>query len=188
MPLVPATAERELLHTRRIQCQGFRRADGLWDIEGHLVDTKSYAFENRERGTVNPGTPLHDMWLRLTIDDSMVVRAVAASTDASPYRLCGEVPPRFETLVGVAIGKGWRRAIQERLGGAKGCTHLVELLGPIATTAFQTMAMVRRASEAADPALSPVRLNSCYAYREDGPLVKERWPDAYVGRGDGASS
>ncbi|MGH7035691.1 MAG: DUF2889 domain-containing protein, partial [Stellaceae bacterium] len=51
MPL-SAAAPREPIHTRQIECRGFRRADGLWDIEGHLIDTKSYAFQNEHRGEV----------------------------------------------------------------------------------------------------------------------------------------
>ena len=45
MPL-PDPVPREPLHTRRVECRGYRRADGLWDIEGHLVDTKAYPFAN----------------------------------------------------------------------------------------------------------------------------------------------
>ena len=39
MPLSPA-APREHIHTRTVTCRGYRRKDGLWDIEGHLVDVK----------------------------------------------------------------------------------------------------------------------------------------------------
>ena len=39
MPLSPAPP-RQPVHDRRVRCQGYRRADGLWDIEGHLTDTK----------------------------------------------------------------------------------------------------------------------------------------------------
>ena len=74
MPLSSA-APRERLHTRQIECCGYRRADGLWEIEAHLTDVKTYAFDNQFRGHVEPGDPLHDMWLRLTIDDEMTVRA-----------------------------------------------------------------------------------------------------------------
>ena len=28
----------------RFSCTGYRRADGLWDVEGHLTDVKTYAF------------------------------------------------------------------------------------------------------------------------------------------------
>ena len=40
---------------------------------------------------------------------------------------------------GLRVGPGWRRAVRARLGGVQGCTHPVELLGPLATTAYQTV-------------------------------------------------
>ena len=54
MPLGTAT-DRELVHGRTIICQGYRRADGLWDIEGHLVDTKAYSFPTGRDGARNGG-------------------------------------------------------------------------------------------------------------------------------------
>jgi hypothetical protein len=45
---------------------GYQREDGMWDIEGHLRDIKGYAFESEWRGKVEEGTPVHDMWIRLT--------------------------------------------------------------------------------------------------------------------------
>ena len=42
MPLSEPTA-REPLHRRTIDMVGYRRADGLFDIEAHLIDTKTYA-------------------------------------------------------------------------------------------------------------------------------------------------
>ena len=41
MPL-STSAPRQLMHNRAIECRGYQREDGLWDIEGHLVDTKTY--------------------------------------------------------------------------------------------------------------------------------------------------
>src|SRR3546814_9238527 len=83
MPLSPP-AERDPIHVRRVECRGYRRADGLWDVEGHMTDVKAYAFDNEHRGRIEPGTPLHDIWLRLTLDDRMEIRAVEAVTDAAP--------------------------------------------------------------------------------------------------------
>ena len=54
MPLSPPV-DREPIHFRKYDFAGFRRADGLWDIEGRMVDTKSYAFENSFRGTIEAG-------------------------------------------------------------------------------------------------------------------------------------
>ena len=189
MPLSPP-AERELVHDRTVVCRGWRRADGHWDIEGHLVDTKTYGFPNEYRGFIAPGQPIHDMWLRLTIDRSMTVIGVDAVTDAGPFPICPDITPNFQRLVGLTIGGGWRRAVRERLGGAEGCTHLVELLGPMATTAYQTIfgeqSRERRAAEARgepprveDPARKPALLNSCHAFGESSPVVAKIWPAWY---------
>ena len=180
MPLSPPAA-RKRLHDRHVHCAGFRRDDGLWDIEGHLVDTKTYGFENIHRGTVEAGEPVHQMWLRLTVDDELLIHAVEAVTEHAPYRICPDVTPRYRRLEGLRIGPGFRRAVAERLGGVEGCTHLSELLGPMATTAFQTMAGQRRRRQAADPSLPPRWLDTCHGHARDGSVVKELYPQHYTG-------
>src|SRR6185295_8172822 len=45
MPLPVTEVERELLHTRRIRYEGYKRADGLWDIEAHLTDIKNHDYQ-----------------------------------------------------------------------------------------------------------------------------------------------
>ncbi len=187
MPL-PTPAPREPLHVRRVECRGFRREDGLWDIEGHLVDTKTYAFSNRDRGEILPGEPLHEMWIRLTIDDQLTVKGVEAVTDAGPFHICGDIASAFKKLEGLSIGPGWKKKVKDLLGGTAGCTHIVELLGPVATTAFQTMYSRReRERRAADhgeakPRKKPRLIDSCHALAADGPVVKLEWPDFYTGR------
>ena len=188
MPL-SAPAPREPLHVRHVECRGFRREDGLWDIEGHLVDTKTYAFSNRDRGEIKPGVPLHEMWIRLTIDDHLTVRAVEAVTEYGPFKICGDIAPAFKKLEGLSIGPGWKKKVKELLGGTQGCTHIVELLGPVATTAFQTMysrrERDRRAAEAKDetkPKKKPRLLDSCHALASDSPVTKVEWPEFYTGR------
>ena len=118
----PLRTEFERVHVRAMECRSFRRADGLWDVEGRLTDVKP--FLNDFRGEVKPGEPLHDMWLRLTLDGDFVVRAVEAVTDAGPYALCPAILPSFRKLEGMKIGPGWNRRVRETLGGALGCTHL----------------------------------------------------------------
>jgi hypothetical protein len=182
MPL-SQSASRKPMHQRRVECQGYLRDDGLWDIEGHLLDTKPFDVPNPDRGgTIRAGEPLHEMWIRLTVDTDLVVRQVEAKTDFGPYSVCGDITDKFKVLVGVRIAPGWTLKTRAALGGVKGCTHLVELLGPIATTAFQTIypARVKR-DGSADPGRKPALLDSCHAYRSDGPLVKAKWPVFYTG-------
>ncbi len=181
MPL-PRPAPRRHIHDREIRCRGYQRDDGLWDIEGTLIDTKTYSFANHDRDGVNAGEPIHAMHIRLTVDDSLTVRAVAADTEAGPFSICGNVAPRFDALAGLRIGPGWKKAVLERLGGVKGCTHLTELLlGPLTTVAYQTVSPARRRRETEGAAGRPAILDTCHALAADSPVVKRQWPDHYSG-------
>ncbi|MCC7273443.1 MAG: DUF2889 domain-containing protein [Alphaproteobacteria bacterium] len=182
MPL-STPAPRAHVHTRRIECRGYRRDDGLWDIEGHLVDSKTYSFEMQSRGDMPPGEAIHDMWIRLTVDDTLVVRGIEAVTDASPYAICPAITPNFQRVVGLSIKSGWTQEVRTLLGGVEGCTHLVELLGPVATTAYQTIIpwLSRERRLAGVPPRRPGHLDSCHALRTDGPVVRDHWPAYYAG-------
>jgi hypothetical protein len=198
MPLSPPVG-RQQLHTRRVTCQGFFREDGLWDIEGRITDTKSYEHSNEWRGALGPGDFVHDMSIRLTLDHKFTIVDAEAVTDSSPYRICGEVAPDFKKLIGLRIGRGFHRAVRERLGGVHGCTHIVELLGPVATTAFQTVSS-RKARDlnrehraksgtlpkpdparASKPPRKPYVVDACYAWAADGEVVKRWAPHFYTG-------
>jgi hypothetical protein len=209
MPL-PAPAPREHLHTRTVTCQGFLRQDGLWDIEGRIVDVKTYPFESEWRGRVDAGTPVHEMWIRLTIDDRMEIKDVAAATDHSPFQICPDILPNFQRLVGLKIGHGFTREVRARLGGPQGCTHIVEMLQQVATVAFQTTVSERaralrkqqkaaapkpapaevtadpgqvgQAAKAPDkPRRPPIVVDTCHAWKSDGPLVQRYMPEFFSG-------
>ena len=53
---LPAAAPREHVHTRSVVFRGYRREDGLWDIEAELTDAKTYTFNGPDRGTVSRST------------------------------------------------------------------------------------------------------------------------------------
>ncbi|MEA2742946.1 MAG: hypothetical protein QOG25_1317 [Acetobacteraceae bacterium] len=200
MPLTEP-AERERLHTRAIKINGYRRTDGRYDIEAHLTDCKSFGQTNYDRGYIEAGEPVHDMWLRLTIDETLLIHAVEAVSDKTPYAMCPTAAPNFTRLAGLRIKAGFLREATHAVGGTVGCTHLRELLQQMATTAFQTInpAKARREMQA-EGASAEMRgsdafdtritekwgggnkiLNTCLAYDEKGPLVKRRWPHLYTG-------
>ena len=134
-PAVP----REAVHKRQINCNGFVRADGLYDIEAELTDHKTYDFPSDFRGTVTPDLAVHHMVLRITIDRDRVIQHAEAITITGPYAICPTANAVFDNLVGLQIGPGWRRKVQAAIGGRHGCTHITELLGPVATIAYQTL-------------------------------------------------
>ncbi len=133
MPLSPS-ADREVQHTRSIEINGYRRMDGLFDIEAHLTDVKSFGQTNFDRGFIDAGEPIHDMWLRLTLDDTMEIVAAEAVSDKTPYMMCPTAAPNFSRLIGLRIKAGFLREANHLVGGAVGCTHLRELLQQMATT------------------------------------------------------
>ncbi|TDI66945.1 MAG: DUF2889 domain-containing protein [Alphaproteobacteria bacterium] len=179
-------APRSKRHNRTLEMAGYQREDGLWDIEGHLRDIKDYSFDSTWRGKIEAGTPVHDMWIRLTVDDTLTIRAVEASLDAGPHPICADITPNFKVLEGQRIAPGWFLNVKKLLGGAKGCVHMVEMLGPMGTVAYQTLGP-NRVTESQDSAdgrtqPKPARLDTCHVFASDGELVKQRWPDFYTGK------
>jgi hypothetical protein len=173
---------RELIHTRTVECCGYERDDGLWDIEGHVADVKTHDVVHDDRGAVRAGKPIHDMWIRLTIDLDMKIHAVEARTVHSPYHTCGEIVGNYQVLIGETIKAGWTQRTRELLGGTKGCTHLLELLGPVATTAFQTLYSAREKRGPADAdGKRPPLIDTCHAWAANGPVVMRRYPAFFTG-------
>ena len=187
MPLsIPVT--RKLIHTREIRCMGYEREDGLWDIEGRITDTKTYSFNNLDRGEVSAGMPVHDMLIRLTIDTDLVVQSAEALTESAPFNICSAINDSITALKGLKITSGWRRSVQDAMGGLKGCTHINQLLtGPLATTAYQSI--IPRKNQKINIAKSktmrtkqrPAVINTCHAFDAKGVNVKRLWPEFYEG-------
>jgi hypothetical protein len=177
MPLPPATSSREPLHHRDISIRGYKRADGHYDIEGHLIDTKAINFTVAS-GLRPAGTPIHSMWLRITIDRTLTIVDAEASSDAMPYPgHCNVITPDYKKLIGLAIRPGFSNRLKELLGGVRGCTHITELAGALATAAFQTMA----GQGMQDPAQKPFQLDGCHALKTDQPAVARYYPKWYTG-------
>lgn len=169
---------REELHLRTIEMRGFRRSDGMFEVEGRVVDLKPFEFKHPGDGiTVAAKHPIHDIGLRLVFDSEMVIREVDTFTVNAPYQACPEGGRALQELKGLRMASGWNREVRSRLSGARSCTHMVELLGPMATTAFQALAMVRLSQpEELNTSGRPVKIDSCYAYSAEGEVVMKRWP------------
>jgi hypothetical protein len=177
MPLPVTDVERELRHTRRTRYEGYKRADGLWDIEGHLTDVKSHDTPMKT-GVRRAGQPIHEMWLRLTIDRHLNILAAAAVSDAVPYPGgCEAATPVYRKLVGLNLGRNFRKKVKDLFGGVKGCTHLTEMLGGFPTAAIQTFAG-EMPEERAD-GRRPFQLNQCHALQTSGETVKQWYPKWY---------
>jgi hypothetical protein len=180
MPLNPPVQRREV-HHRVIDMKAYAREDGLFDIEARLTDRKPFPFQRTAAPEPWPaGSALHDLTIRMTVDDQYVVCQMAAASDVTPFGICKETESTLSVLVGERIASGWAQKVKERLRGTAGCTHLMEMLIPMATTAIQGVRGLhpeRRRAVGANG--EPLSLDSCYAYARHRDVVKMAWPEHY---------
>lgn len=175
---------KELVHTRQITCRGYRRRDGLWQIEASVSDDKGQAVPFRSRPDVAAGERIHHLTLSVLIDDDYTICDVRATTLAAPWPICTDTAAAYRRLIGLRIGPGFKRAVHEVLGGPLGCTHLTDLLGQVANTYMQAsfpdrLARQRRTSD--DPRQWPDTrtlsfIDGCVAWRKDGAALAAEYP------------
>jgi hypothetical protein len=183
MPNENGGERRRLMHKRSVECNGYLRSDGLWEVEARLIDTKPFDQLDRYRGEIRAGEPVHDIALRLAVDDSMSIVEAETIMRSTPFPTCIEVEPILQRLVGERIGKGWRELVRQKICRLETCTHLAELLGPAVTALFQTMSYGKtpegRGSldhQRDSAAERPFFIDGCHSWRTDGPIVAEMFP------------
>lgn len=185
MPLPPATASRTPQHVRQVEVQAYRRDDGLWDLDAHLRDTRRYEVSLRS-GPRAAGEPIHDMWLRVTIDLQLQVVDAVAEYEAVPYPgTCDAIAPDYRKLIGLNLGRDFRKQVHARLGATRGCAHLTELAQILPTAAIQALSTARggvdtRGNTPSQVARPPSQIDRCHALARDGETVREHYPQWYV--------
>ena len=169
---------RERLHGRTVTYDGYLRKDGLFDIECHISDVKDHDYELLT-GVRRAGVPIHDMWVRVTIDRDFFVRAIEAVTDSMPYPgACNRIAPAYEKLIGANLVDGFRKHLHDVLGGVRGCTHITEMLSYLPTAAVQTFSGLQREDERDG---KPFQLDRCHALETTTETVRRYYPKWYRG-------
>ncbi len=180
MALPPAARDRQLRHRRSIDVQVFSRGNAQWEVDATIRDV-------RPRDTTLPtrvlpaGEPIHDMLLRLVVDERFNVLEAGAETLAMPYPgACEQYGDAYGQLVGLNLMRGFRQAVKERLGGVQGCTHITELSQVLPTAVVQAFAgeVIDTGGSSAD-SQRPFQIDRCQALRADGPTVRTYYPRWY---------
>lgn len=186
MPLPPGDSSRKRVHTRSILVEGWKRDDGLWDIEARLTDVKDHDYPLAS-GVRLKGEPVHDMRVRITVDNEFVIVAAAAVSDAVPYpNGCEKIAPDYARLVGLNLVRGYRKTVGEMFEGVRGCAHLTELLLALPAATIQTFASEMRDTEGRDPGLKPFQLDRCHALDTSSETVSRYYPRWYKERKSGS--
>lgn len=177
MALPAASPERQLKHTRRIEVQVYARGNGLWEVDAVITDVKTRDAQLTSE-VRRAGQPIHNMLLRLVIDEQFNVLEAGSETRDMPYPgACSEHGDAYAALVGLNLMRGFRYAVYERLGGVAGCTHLTELTQAVPTAVVQAFAGEVINTRGDGPnATQPFQLDRCHALRTDGPTVRAHYP------------
>lgn len=181
MPLPAPELPRERAHCRRIVIEGYRRDDGLLELDAMLEDVKDKDYP-LESGSRAAGDPVHRMWARVTLDAEFTIVRAEACSDWVPYfGYCDTIGPAYGKLVGLNLVRGFRRTVTEMFGEVSGCSHLTELLMSLPTAAIQTFATFRRENPDT-PDEKPFQLDRCHALETTAPAVKRYYPRWYRGK------
>lgn len=184
MSLPPPSVARVRAHTRRIEVEGYRREDGLLELDASLTDVKDADYPLAS-GVRRAGEPVHLMHVRITLDADFTIVHAEASSERVPYPGgCDTIGPKYARLKGLNLVRGFRRTVSEMFDGVSGCSHLTELLYSLPTAAIQTFATFRRESD--DQLGKPFQLDRCHALDTSSETVRRYYPRWYRTTGDGS--
>jgi Protein of unknown function (DUF2889). len=165
------------LHTRNIEVTTYDYDGQRIIVEGVLKDDRfqdSYLIT----GEQFPKGAIHHMAIRLLVNCSnLLIEDVDVELIAVPREVCRETVNCLAQIKGLTITKGFTLKIKKMAGGSKGCTHLVELIQTMAPAVFQGYAAhqaQKKTSFNSDQANMILKflINTCHAWREDGPFVE----------------
>jgi hypothetical protein len=168
----PTSARRVPVHRRSIDIEAFDAPDHI-ELVCHFRDERPWAV----------GMPLHvihEMELEIDVrkEDLVIIRSEARMMQY-PHVECPDITPKFGELVGVNIGRGYNRAVQERFLGVAGCSHLEHMartLGPAVVQATQSARAHQRVMSDDLPreiTVTPFMRNTCHVWRDDGPAQQK---------------
>jgi hypothetical protein len=165
------------IHTRQIDIATYEGASDSIIVEGILRDER--LLDNyRPTGEIYPPGTIHHMIIRIEVKGpDLIIDDIEVEMPTIPHSACIETLECLAPIKGMPIVSGFTNKVKDLVGGIKGCCHLLSLLTAMAPAAVQG-AWSAMAREPIDPEIyMPMALgrvkNTCWVWREDGPLMKE---------------
>ncbi len=164
------------IHARRIDVATYDYDEHRIIVEGFLKDNR---FQDTRllTGETFPRGAIHHMSLRLLVNCStFLIEDVDVEMLTVPREFCRETMNCLAPIKGLTITRGFTAKVKKLAGGARGCTHLLELLQAVSQAVFQGVATHQSREPAGYEPEQTKRIvqyltNTCYAWREDGPFV-----------------
>lgn len=157
-------------HSRRIEFQTYERGDALL-VVGRLRDDRPWAVGGSQPEHV------HDLSLEVTVRrPELLVIGARAEMHRFPHAECPQIAPAFRGLIGLRVGRGYTREVQERFGRQLGCTHLellARLIGPVVVQSIPSSVLRAQPEEGVGAAMAEAGTgwftDSCHVWASEGP-------------------
>lgn len=168
--------KKQKIHKRKIDIVIYEGSEDSIIVEGILKDDRPLKTY-RLNGDILPPRTIHQMIIRIEVKGpQLIIEDIEVEMPTVPHAVCKETLDCLKPVRGLPIVSGFTRKIKTLAGGPKGCNHLLALLTAMAPAAVQG-AFSLNASKQKDPKTKESgnmeRLkNTCWAWREDGPLMK----------------
>lgn len=167
----------KIIHNRKIDITTYEGDFDSVIVEGVLHDER-LVDTYRPTGDTHPPGTVHHMIIRMEIKGpKLVIEDIEVEMPTIPYKACLESQGCLNQLKGMPIVAGFTTKVKNLVGGRKGCCHLLSLLTAMAPAAVQGAwsAVIQKPVEQEtylDMAFKRVK-NTCWVWREDGPLIRE---------------
>jgi hypothetical protein len=168
------------LHVRGITATTYRVDDETVMVEGVLKDDRLIPTFSMVKGAVTEPGVVHDITIRLLIRGAaMQIEDVDVEITHVPRAMCLETAEALKPLIGHRIAPGFSEFVKQTFGGGHGCAHQNALLLAMASAAVQGFWVQQAGNKALTIAEARSKMdprfliNTCWVWREDGPLLKE---------------
>jgi hypothetical protein len=165
------------VHTRSIEVHTYEYNERRLIVEGSLTDHRFQEY-HLVTGEKKPPGIIHQMFIRLLVDNSTLeIEDVQVEMPSVPREECLETIDSIAPVKGLTIAGGFTSKVKKLAGGNRGCSHMVALLTAMAPAAVQGYAAYQSQKPSGFASNSAIvvqfLVNTCWPWREDGPLVKE---------------
>jgi hypothetical protein len=148
--------------------------DHTIEVEGDLID---HRYPPAHHVPSEESELIHHMVIRLKIKGpAMFIEQAEATMPHHPRQECPVVLPWIRKLEGVRIAPGFTMKVKRVIGGKNGCAHLTSLviaMGESAVQGYRSAYGVEKERGGLCEQDLKQFINTCYLWREDGPIVKE---------------
>lgn len=166
----------EKIHVRSVEVSTYEcKGEGII-VEGVLKDNRLKPYYLISGEAHPPGT-IHHMVIRLLIGENLLIKKIEVEMPCTPHGDCIETINSLKKTEGLNIAPGFSAKVKKITGGIKGCSHLTTLLlvmAPAAVQGFWTnLAQKPFDGQFSLDSMEKYLINTCYTWREDGPLTKK---------------